>query len=46
MKIIILGSANVSPLSGICLSDFGYDVVYLNKDSKRVNFDKYELVGR
>ncbi len=35
MKIAIIGTGYVGLVSGVCLSDFGHDVVCVDKDPPR-----------
>ena len=36
MKLLIIGSGYVGLVSGVCLSDFGHEVVCIDKDSEKI----------
>ena len=40
MKIAIIGTGYVGLVSGICFSDFGHDVVCVDKDSRKIEMLK------
>lgn len=41
MKIVIVGAGYVGLVSGVCFSDFGHDVVCVEKDER-----KLDMLGR
>ena len=37
MKIVMLGTGYVGLVTGACFSEFGYDVICVDKDKKKIN---------
>ena len=43
MKIVMLGSGYVGLVTGACFSEFGYEVICVDKDNKKINNLKNKL---
>ena len=37
MKIVMLGTGYVGLVTGACFSEFGYDVICVDKDKEKIN---------
>ena len=38
MKIVMLGSGYVGLVTGTCFSEFGYEVICVDKDKEKINW--------
>ena len=44
MKLCMIGTGYVGLVSGVCFSDFGHDVICVDKDIKKINSLKKGIV--
>ena len=44
MKIAVIGSGYVGLVTGACFSEFGYEVVCIDKDKKKIDLLKKNII--